>query len=582
MIQFFIEDREVILPDNFKFTFIENNPEINSEGDLTLDITVSLRNHQNQKAFKFMNRAAVTDKIVSTDGRLIENGITRFGTIYISSCTNTEVTFQFLAGNSELNFISKTEGKIWKLDWGSIPELNLSIAINSVNNWSVSNGFVCTPVKAGEQIVNEFKLDFSSITDDLIVPQPFLLYYVNKLPELFGYKMKSSVLDSDPRAQRMFIVNSVQSLNYADYLPDMTISEFVKSIEDFFNVTFLANSKDNTISVIRTIDDISSKRRVNMLPINGFKNEGSDDDTGFKFGYTKIKYNLTSNEYFKFHQISDEILSKTEIVIPDWGLTLSEIAEQYITNNGKHKIFRILDSGGEQNDWIYSETNYDSFPGTYLELGGTPYLYVYNVNEFRSYGDSDDKTLLLNIVPSEITRSSQQYLSSGSGPTKYVSYLIPVSSNDYQFPTDLSVFDQIAGQSDELNRSNVLEVSIYMGRARMKVSVDGTISNYPFSNNDYPYWKFAGVGSDYGLVDLIPEIKNLRIVGDNGIVENYRHQNIIDTSYVYTFYFDDNVKYTVDCLYYCDDAWYLPISLERLKTNKSSSSLVKGKFYKLK
>lgn len=568
IIQHFVNNIECVLPSDFKFSLTEDNPEITNNGVFTLDITLSLKEPRNAIAFSHVNRLNTTHENKTIDSYFIIDGRKIMGTDVITSESDVSVSFQFVAGNSELKYLSQNEKKIYMLDWGTETAIDLARAINSITNWSWRNNFICVPVDAGGTILNEYKLDFSSITDNLIVMQPFLLYYINKLPELLGYTLKSNILETDDRAQRMYLVNPVDSLNYADCLPDMTISEFVKAIEDFFNVTFLVDSFDKTISIIRTIDDISKKKKVNIRPINGFLTEASDNDTGLKFGYTKIKYNLSSNDYFKFHQISDDILAKAEIV----DFVMSHPAAADID---KKKIYRGIDASGHYNDWTYSETHDDDYNGDHFPLLGTPSYYAYMVNEYRAYGDSDDKILSLSVCPAQINRSSQAYL---SGSSQWASYLLAVSSNDYQLPTDLSVYDQIAGQDSDITRNNTLEVAIYAGRMRVKISDNGTMSDYPFTMNDYPYAQ-PGVGW-WAQIDQVPTIRNMRLVGDDGVVNTYRHSNVIDPSIIYKFTFVDSYDVNANNLFYCDGNNYMPITFER-EIEIGKKNLVVGKFYRL-
>jgi len=133
MIQFFIENQEVILPDDFSFTQIDENPLITNNGEFTLDITVSLRNGKNAKAAKFINRINKIDIDTSYNALMIDDGKYKHGTIIIQSHTNTDMTFQFVAGNSELNYLAKNDKKIWELDWGTESAIDYARALASLN-----------------------------------------------------------------------------------------------------------------------------------------------------------------------------------------------------------------------------------------------------------------------------------------------------------------------------------------------------------------------------------------------------------------------------------------------------------------
>lgn len=47
-------------------------------------------------------------------------------------------------------------------------------------------------------------------------------------------------------------MNGLDSNNYADILPDWSVSDFVSHVETLFNVVFLVNPNDKTVDIVRT------------------------------------------------------------------------------------------------------------------------------------------------------------------------------------------------------------------------------------------------------------------------------------------------------------------------------------------
>ena len=482
MIQFFVNDKEVILPADYSFTMIENNPEINAEGEISLDITASLREPKNVIAFGFLNRLNLATITKTADARMVEDGISKFGTITITSNTDKSVTFQFLSGNSELNFLSKNEKKIWELDWGTETEIDLSRAITSLTDDSLN--FVCSPTLIGDEIVNdylvenqansfaivtsfynvdtnvplsagnyytlataiaavpsgsrrlalaiEFKTDeettvryqyqwynttkWTIISEDAgygvtnvywqeasrkIIMQPKLLYYVRKLPELLGYTtLKYNVLDTYSRATKMCLTNSVESLSYADALPDWTVSEFIEAVENEFNVTFLVDSKDKSISIHSLPSSIADKKTVTIANVlDDYVRDFSQTSKSIKLDFTKVSYDVPDSDYFKYNKLSDVIIQMCEIkefanyaaikTYINTGVCVPNALVIYRDLANGNDYFLDVDRSGNPTKIIM---NYDNFSGHRL----------YHINKFKSYGSTADRELILKISPASM------------------------------------------------------------------------------------------------------------------------------------------------------------------------------------
>lgn len=578
MNQFFVNNQEIVLPDNFSITFITENPLVTNNGEFTLDVTVSLLEPRNAIAFRFLNRLNNTVINKQADARSIIDGKVRSGIIVVSKNNDIEVTFQFIAGNSELNYISKTEKKIWELDWGTEQEITFERALDSVNNWHWTKNFVCTPIKAGSEVLNEYNYALTSVTDDLIVMQPYLLYYINKLPELLGYTMQSNLLVSDIRLQRMFVVNPVASLKYADCLPDMTISDFIKAIEDFFNVTFIVSSFDKTISIVRTTEELATKKRVIGKTVNSWSRELTDGEEAYRFGYTKISYDLPGNKYFDFQRISDEIMAKCKI-IEYTGDIPTEL------NLDKFCIYRNLSTG---EDWINSsvlDENFNTY-GISLTLGRNQVLYyTHNVNKFRDYGTSDKNLLKLTLTPSAMFKGWQNGIDY-SDNNKPFEVITPMgeSSNGYLIPENKTLIETIEGSAADITRSKCLETCMYGGLFNITSSFIGEFAqsqrvytDYPFSFIDSPKKEFNRLVRE-GF-DPQPPFRTMRLVGPNSVVSDYHTNNLLDVSKEYVFTLLDGPDVSIDNIFIINNLEYLPISFEYNKSNNQKTVL--GRFYRI-
>jgi hypothetical protein len=669
MIQFFIENQEVILPDDFSFTQIDENPLITNNGEFTLDITVSLRNGKNAKAAKFINRVNKVDIDTSYNAFMIDDGKYKYGTVIIQSHTNTTMTFQFVAGNSELNYIAKTDKKIWEYDFGTATELTLSAAIESLNEieYSDTHPFICVPVKIGDEVVNDYLIanydnNFNIITQfydvdahyplgndiyytDLksaleaiptnirtldfvmeyhtdektierwkynhytldaftnkefwikcsrkILIQPYLMYYIEKLPELLGYTLKFNVLRSDKRAMCEYLLNTVDSLNYSDMLADITLTEFIDSIENSFNVIFLVDKRDKSISIHNFNSNLENKSVVSPKVINGYERDFSPSNNSVKLNFTRIKYNLPDNNYYRYHSISDDILNKCEIKefanMADLEAFVQTLDAYW---SDKYLLLRDLE---KSRDWIAIRP-FGLYPntasGTFYTRWALNYWQLIHVNKFYPVGESGTD-LELKIIPAVCTEAVKHAkFSANANDFGELKYQIAVSSNEYYKIDSLGLIEKIESTETEKPRLSYLEVALYAGKTRM-YRPNATLAQYTskykadyfFSYNDllpdFLKSEYHNIDEDIWLTNFLQPLltTTLALKGANGLWADYKQQSIIDTSKEYVFEIPDSPYITADKIFEYENLYYLPISLERKKSKQKG--LVKGTFYRM-
>lgn len=610
------EWNELVLPDDYEFTETEENPEITSFGSYTLDITVSLLEARNAIAFRFINRENNSDIKQTADARKIENGIVTSGTIEIQKNSDVDVTFQFLSGNSELNYIAKNEKKIWELDWGVENEITFELASRSINypaygvyenipippfyfHTSWVQNYVCAPVKLGSEVVNDYTLENGVGTaqenggianmfkingiSGKIVMQPYLLYYVNKLPELLGYTLEHNVLDTNERAKIMYLVNAVGSLNYADALPDMTISEFIDAIEQFFNVSFLVNASQKSISIESLSSNLANKKTVTVSNVlDGYERDMSTELESIRLDFTKVSYDLSDSLYFKYQKLNDDILAKCTIMSFN---SLTEIVSCVSATDYSNKLVIFRDTS-TLNDYFIG------VPGINLYSRYSAYMGLKLINKFRSTSGSNDKELKLALCPSAVVKKSKQQSWYMNGGTTFfdVYYQVPESSNNYSVAKELGFVASVEKGLSNITRNSRLEVALYAGLIRLhnENSYGITVTTpYPFSYIDY-LPEFGILEGNTGWTNF-ETWKNtyykpkasltMRLNGEGSIIEDYHQASIIDTSKEYTFIIIDEPDIKASNIFIINNLKYMPISFERRKSNKSTTVL--GKFYRM-
>lgn len=596
MTQFFVNNIELLLPEDFSFTESDENPEITDKGMFTLDMTVSLLESQNAIAFEFLNRLNKSVINKTAPATKITGGVVQLGTIIIQKNSNVEVTFQFVAGNSELNYNAKSDTrKIWELDWGTIPgAITYAQALATITNPIYTNNFICPPVMLGTEIVNDFTLSdeashfqINNNTGKLIA-QPYLLYYINKLPALLGYTLITNSLNDDTRAKILYLVNAVDSLNYADFLPDITISEFIQFVEDFFHVKFLPIAKNKTLRILNFSTSVNSKKIINLdRVLDSYERDlsGSDKNINFK----TLKYSFPDCDYFKYQKLKPEIFG--QVTLSEFeNLDLLKASANYATSNSL-VIFRDL------------ETKYDYFVNIAQNTVQPPIpLYeifiqfrnIYLINKFSDYlnpGNSENKDLELYIVPAEIILSNKLLpITTPYTQTLKAYYQLPKSSNDYSIKRTAGIIQAIDNSVSTIKRLNVLEVSMFMGIIQiadtsLPPNVNPHTVVYPWSYVDtLPEFNFVEATLDnynsWRDNHYIPKaLKSLRLIGNDGVVVDYYNYTIIDSAKEYNFIIEDKPDRTANNLFIYNNAKYMPISFKREKSKEQTT--VYGKFYRM-
>lgn len=618
MIQFFIENQEVILPDDFSFTQIDENPLITNNGEFTLDITVSLRNGKNAKAAKFINRINKIDIDASYNGLMIDDGKSKHGTIIIQSHTNTDLTFQFVSGNSELNYLAGNDKKIWELNWGSESPIDYNIALRSINNpcygekrntpvppfyfptTSWMQNFVCAPVLIGGEIYNNYLLNEkttvtpnSIIGIERVIMQPYLLYYLNKLPSLLGFTAGENVLNTDERVLITYLLNAVDSLDYSDALPDMTINEFIDAIETTYNVWFVIDSVTNTMSIVRTKNQLENKKIVRLSNVlDEYTREIDVQKKSFRFGYSKVEYELSETLYFKYNALQDDILKKCTII----DFVNKSAISSYILDHDTPDQFIIYRDTSTDEDFFYGRPVSQDFCS--IKIAEEKYITL--INKFKGVGDSTDNLFSLKVVPAAMQgdyRDVMWYSVSGQEKHSKFQYQLPVSSNTFQnIITADGFMKSVEDGIKTTQRLSVIEVALFSGILQTPtylwwagVPVPGRLNiQYPFSHTDYwpDFWVMDNISDRFDrFVDWYntyysPFVKTtMRLSGEKGLVENYKLENLVDFGMKYEFQIPDAKNLLAENLFEFKNQKYMPISFERIKSRKKG--LVKGTFYRM-
>lgn len=333
MVGLIVDGMQVHIQQNTGLEFYRENPFFTKSGDYTYDIDIDLSDPVNQRAYQHIDRLNAIDRPKGRSACLYDNNIIIcYGTEIILKKEGSILKIQIVSGNSELNYFYAGEMRIRDLPFGTIPEPTPEYALSVADcrypeaNYVFPTLFKSTSAESGTEYNNEMvsfeigEMAYSSNTK--LYPQPFLLYYVEKIVELIGYHLTYNCLLEEERWKRLVIVNGYDSLDYAKLLPDWTANEFITYCETFFNVVFLVDSTSKKVQIISTKKYYLEKDPIILGKdeiIEEFDRDYEVDGEELYINYNNVEYALPSSEYYKYAALDPKVLKKCTIQEAKFG-----------------------------------------------------------------------------------------------------------------------------------------------------------------------------------------------------------------------------------------------------------------------
>lgn len=640
MTRFIVENHEIILPDDYSFADVDENVLLTEVGEYTLDFDISLLEPANSRALAHINRLNKTVLKSEYEAVKITDGVQSKGKFLIITSTDTSAKCQFVAGKSEVNYVASDDKKIWELDFGTETEITFERALDSVTNPGIEKKFCCIPVKYNNMIGNEYKTSYlaydeiaekygllnalninnaewddnRAFGDEIplryiyklrVVMNPYLYYYVTKLPEILGYTIGVNVLENDSRILKMILINRSKSLKYSDALPDMTIREFISEIEKFFNVVFEFTS-NKILNIVRSKTHIQTKKMLNNLTIVD-KFEREPNSEAIRLDATRLSYNIDS----KFQKINDDIVALCSLQDFPNLTSLKSYANDTIIN--KFNLFTITN---KKRQYIHTEDPSENIYRVAVPGSSGNLLYV---NKFRDYVISDKNQVELNLVPAELERVTIElrYFRRVMVPVGnvtqsdvrlYASCQMPVVGVDLDYEDEQSILDAIEGNLNTLQRSDKLEVVLYNGRIKLPCLVDKEMVSQDWQ---YSFTRDISAGNfniqyPFPFVDELPEFwltederdhlstsldrlddwilnhfsvkatSTMSIANANGVWDNYyeNENSIVNTDFLYKFVSIDNRELNSSVLIPYNGQTYIPLKIERTRSKLKSEPII--------
>lgn len=582
MTELFIDGYPVSLSVDFEIDYYMYNPFFTKKGEYTYDIDIDLRDRENAKVYKHIDRAHVGKRPTGRKAILIaDSKVIVSGTEVILSIEDDKVKIQIAAGNSELNYLSAGNKTLRELDLGTIPEINATMAVWSLTKTYPEANFVCAPVvkekgnydisdyvNKTDVIYNELEWDtrngYVFVSGTTFVPQPYLLYYVDKICEALGYKINENVLLQNKIYCKHIVVNGLATNQYNRILPKWTVDEFLSEIEKSYNVIFVVNQMTRKIRVLNVNNFYEQSETLYISSNQVLKNKEKkyDQDESLYLTYNNVSYKLPSGRWYKYQDVDEEILAKCNVVEVD---NFSQI--NTVTYKGQYYIFH------DKSTDLY-------FVYNILQGQATTYAHLDIINQLKGVVDEESgNNCELKIIPAEIYANNIWFSSKDFGGSKYysgwIAGAIPVVANVASSETQENLYEEIENGllQDETESSNIF-IAIYLGSTPymyyftyQNVEIAQPVLDkmrYP-QCVVYPYFiHYNRAGAQRKLIKLAPDDHTLAILGRYGrfnqlyknnfyvnteeeVVRNFLTDKILNQMNLFVI---DNKKYYCKVLHY--------------------------------
>jgi hypothetical protein len=571
MTELYINKRQVTLPEDFNITLTRENVHVTKRSDYTLDVTLSLLDPVNAAVFGYVHRLNTKQSITTGTAILICDAQEELnGTYTVTAITDENITLQLLADNSSFNFLLKTgysTKKIWMLDFGTETAIDYARAKASMDGTNPNEKFLCVPVKFTDTIANDYVYEttttnlYVNITGcNNIIMQPKFLYILEKLFSILGYTVAANDLRNYPRATKMFILNPIRSLRYAACLPDWTVDDFLLEVENLFNVEYIIDTKNSTVSIKKRTTSGKTVYVDADSVTRAYETECLETGDAIANDYDNVGYAVADTTYFKYAKLSDEVKDSAAL-----------------------KTFADLAAAKLYVDSLIIGTRIDSIVSTfryYIISTNKYYIYVrgfIEVDQFRNVVHNADISVNeLKIVPSSMVVNYlkwQQTITSSKVEDISIINNIPYSGRTMVDDTkSQTLTDLIENGITDIDRDSNLTICLFHGF--IKNTNDGSATWTEASGNR------AGTYAYYPNSDIDRGADTMRLYVDNSIFkEGAFVSGKVDSTKIEKFSLLLKDTKDVSPLYIINNKKFVCKKIEITIANGCKNPLVKGYFY---
>lgn len=610
MTELFIDGYPVSLPVDFEIDYYVYNPFFTKKGEYTYDIDIDLRDKENVKVYKHINRMHVGLQPTGRKAILIANSkVIVSGTEIILSLEDDKVKIQIVAGNSELNYLSAGNTKMKELDLGVIERLDSSIAIQSLNHCFPDYNFVCAPVystydqtetgseASTSKFFNLVKPDINSITrfeDNLeLCPQPYLLYFLQKICEALGYKVSDNVLLNDERFSRTIIVHGYRTMRYNEMVPNWTVDEFLSEIEKLCNVIIVVNQLTKRIRIMNvssfyndSVKIYISKDKMLDRPEKQF-----NVDESLYMLYNNVSYDFPDNDFYKYICLDEGLLKRCHFI---HVATYNDLYIELYGSNDKQNWYKV-DVSPKYNKldiYVVDDTGLFFVLYKYVWAGTTMYNFRL-VNTFKNIIDKNtSNSTVFKIVPAEIAVKQWVRYDGKNGYDLFAPLPIirNAPSTEQGATNDNGLNEFIKSGVPEEPTPDRIFIALYDGIQYM-MGWDGKKTDeskapeyvYPYSYTSSYYSARRDDLSFYDCQKVFKygnENRTLMLDGNRGLYETLYNKNMkVDTENEYVIRFISDLKYNSLEIFVLDNKEYFCKRLHYKIRADGIAKDIEGTFY---
>ena len=442
MTQLFIDNQEVILGSDFSIDLKVANPIITKEGDSTYDISINLRNRQNAQVYQLLTRLNRTNTYKDRSAQLMIDGhVLLTGTEVILGNDGNTVDIQILAKNSEFNH-ALSDMKMGDLDLGEIPVssgndyVTKAEALETLEGYYPDHNHVFVPILRNynfapmifpDSVVASVWFKTALIKNELyfgpgelnyestatLIPQPYLLYYVEKVLRALGYTIKRNTLteDTNLKNSQLYILNSKKTLKYNEMVPNWDVEKFIDEIEKFFMITIQVDENKN-VSIINATDHYRTAERYYIDDeevIDDYERKYGEDNS-LPVTYDNVSYNFPDTTLYKYWVLSNDLIEACNV--DNTGITWTAWWEDWMKQNdlaqtiyNRLYLFTVTDRPG------YHLIRRDLKRGTSDRWQYMPWMadIMHPVENENSNNSTE-----MNIVPAEVIAMTYDWDANGN------------------------------------------------------------------------------------------------------------------------------------------------------------------------
>jgi hypothetical protein len=565
MTELYIDKQPVVLPKDFSFEIIRENPFFTKNGTRTYEINILLDNPQNAKLYSHLNR--INNRIAVLENRsaclVIDNEVILNGTEIILEITDREVKLQLVSGESELNYFIKGNIKINELDLGTVDRrypYQEYFPIYSTNDERRYNG--PSIMKSTENSIPY------TAANSYHFAQPLFSHIIKLIVEALGYEIEINEIETG-KFKNLYLVNGVLTERFNEMLPDWTATEFFSEIEKLFNVVFLIDEFSKKVSILSKYNyyESAQKNFIDNALNDYVKAIDKENRTDYSIG--NIGYSLPDDEYFKYQNMNPQIYGQAEKVpVKSYSDVISEMNSQTYRDRVKSIIFISQDSDTEY--ICMEDENYDLSPKKVNAFAPIQ-------NDLKSW----DMDVEFKITPApmhvlEYTGANCPYIFLLQAPAVQTYGDIMMDPN---YDRDKFDIQQSIEDNPEAYTVSGIQLAFYTGYHTVYMKDISVIDeknkvDYPTAFVDY-LWEMNNPGER-----LIDDSRLcLRLNGASGMKSVYDNSTSADTTKEYKFRFIHKTKLDVKSIFVINNREFVCKELKYIANQNGILPLIEGKFY---